>query len=355
MKELNLKSKAIKFFAIVEAIVLAVMPLTGCTQTDSQSKKSVVSAKVSSDNGTGDLPTVRLGVLSASNLLWEAQIGIDKGIFKKNGINVEYTEFGSGIESVNQIVAGNLDIGFVADFAGINRIGSTQDKTDLRFIAPLSKTATYALYVDPEQVSKIEDIKGKGVMVALGTVLEYFNGVTFTKGGFTKNDVDIIPLEAPTDVLALAKSEKAAAYWTAGETARKLQEDYGWKKLIGQADIGITTNNMFMANNAYANGNKETIAKFLKSFEEIADYEENNREDTIDYISKKDGIDKQFIEVSLDAEVRSDVFDQDVYDGLQIIENWCSENKFYDKDYSIKDFINAEALKSIDSSKVTYK
>ena len=117
---------------LTAALVLGV---TGCGNTTE--KKTTEQANGSSEELTteaGETQTVRLGVWTGGIDHYLAVVGTEQGIFQKHGIDLETTEFASGINTIDAIVTGQLDIGMIADFAGVNRIGNTQDNFDSKII-----------------------------------------------------------------------------------------------------------------------------------------------------------------------------------------------------------------------------
>ncbi len=347
-----------QFIATLLLLTFVLTSAVGCGSANSTVKTTNNAGNSKNEKNSdisSDLKTIRLGVLSASSLAWFAQIGDEQGIYKKHGLNVVTSEFAAGIDSVDQLVSGQLDVGFVADFAGINRIGATSDKTDLRFFSSFSKSGAWTLYVNPDEIKTLSDLKGKGVIVSLGTFIEYLNGRTFEKAGITKDDVELLPIEAPTDVIALAKSGAASAFWTTGETAKKLADDYGWVPFATQADIGVNTNTMYMANNDYITNNNDTIKSFIEANDEIFEYVKNNKDEAVKFIASKNNAEESYISLSIDSATYSTTLDKEVYDGLDEVNAWCFKNGFYKNKFNLADFINTDALAEIDPNKASWK
>lgn len=62
---------------------------------------------------------------------YASYVGVEQGIFEKYGINLEITEYAFGINTIDAIANGNADVGDMADYAAVNRLGTTLDQTNL--------------------------------------------------------------------------------------------------------------------------------------------------------------------------------------------------------------------------------
>lgn len=131
----------------ITAVTLGMSLLSGCSKSSGQAENtttagSAVSSsaetKTSETSGNNDLKVVREAVMSNNLDQWLAIIGTEKGFFEDEGIKLEVTEFAAGINTVDAIVTGQADIGVLADYAAVNRIGNTQDKTNLRILFRLA-------------------------------------------------------------------------------------------------------------------------------------------------------------------------------------------------------------------------
>lgn len=336
-----------KIVSKLMAVVLVFsLVLTGCGSSQEDSAASA--------DGE-ELTTIRFGVMTGTLSHWLTEIGTEKGIFEKHGLQIEMSEFSAGINTVDAMVQGSLDIGGVADFAGINRIGSTQDETDLRFFVRVGTSNSFSLYANPETVNSLEDLKGKGVVIQLGTVIEYWVGKTLELAGLTKEDVELAELEnLTTDLLAVANSGDADAAWANGETAKKLQEDYGWKQIMTQEDLGLNTYNLSVSTEEYLKANQETVQKFIEANNEIMEYVENNHDDAVAIISERTGGETEVIESTLDTIEFDQSVTQEMVDALNDIGTWAYENGFFDKEYDVADYINTDALAAAFPDMVSY-
>lgn len=337
-----------KVITLMVAMVLVFsMVLTGCGQGSSDKNTT------SESSGSGELTTIRLGVMTSNISHQYAIIGQEQGIYEKYGLNVEVTEYAAGINTVDALATGQLDVGFVADFAGINRIGNTSSDSNLRFFAQIASSSMTKFYVNPEKIKTLSDLKGKNIITLLGTVWEYWNAQTLEEAGLTADDVEYKAVDSAQDGLAIANSGEADAFWASGENATRL-EGYGWEPILTQEDLESATYQIYMTNEEYLSQNQETIQEFLKATQEIIDYINDNTDDAADIIYDKTGMSQDVFKNSLTAYELGLDFDQKVYDELNAINNWAYDNGYYDNAYNLADFINTDALAAAYPDKVSW-
>ncbi|MDR0722006.1 MAG: ABC transporter substrate-binding protein, partial [Treponema sp.] len=100
-------------FSLPAALLVAALISSGCA------KKKTVSESAET------IDTIRLGVMTDSILAYAADIGIAEGIFAKHGLEVDVASFAAGINTIDAVTIGQMDIGFGADFAVLNRLGGS--------------------------------------------------------------------------------------------------------------------------------------------------------------------------------------------------------------------------------------
>lgn len=326
---------------------------TAVTDTVDAATDTTADTATDTAEAPAELTKVRYAAMTGANTLWFGLIGQETGIFEKYGLDVEITEFASGIETVDSITMDQADIGFVTDFAGLNRFGNTQGRSDIKFFEEQSRSGAYALYVNPEKISTIEDLKGKKVLVVKGTFLEYLNAVTAEQGGFTMADVEEVPVSGMPDAFAAASSGGADAMWTAGDGATKLAE-LGWTPIKRQTDIGIFTYTFHVASNQYLTDNAETVQKFIQAYEEVNQYTYENQDEAAEIINAKTGYDPElFKKVLAASEVKAELT-QEAVDALVKVDEWAVNNGYYSPNLNVTDYINSDALKAVFPENVTY-
>ncbi|MCD8018754.1 MAG: ABC transporter substrate-binding protein [Clostridiales bacterium] len=113
-----MKQKAVSLLLVLGLAI----GLTGCQSNSNVKNEGTEDTLVTEES---NYETIRVGVFTGGLDHYLAVIGSEEGIFQEYGINLELTEFASGINTVDAIVTGQADVGMAADFALVNRIGNT--------------------------------------------------------------------------------------------------------------------------------------------------------------------------------------------------------------------------------------
>lgn len=348
-----MKGRKTKLMTGILAMALTLGLATGCgtTQSASQSDGSV--------NATTHASKIRVGVMTGANEHFLILEGKEQGIYEKYGLDIEYTEFATGVEAVSAIATGQLDVAEVMDFGLINRLGQTSKQSELRVIAQNYVARTdaetengTAFYVNPETVSSLDDLKGKRVSVALGTQNEYQNARLYEYAGITVDDITQVPIEGMANVLAVAKNNEIDAVWSSGQTALNLREE-GWVPLVSGAEIGLVNRDIAVARDTFAE-DTDTLAKYFAARQEIVDYVTNNLDEAAAFISTKTGVTEDIFKNSILTNDLTNVINEETYNSLKELKEWSVANGRFE-DFDLDSFISADALKKQLPDNVSYK
>lgn len=294
----------------------------------------------------GEAETIRLGVMTGNIDHWIVEAGLEEGIFEKYGIQLEVTEFAAGVNTVDAIVTNQSDIGFLADYAAVNRLGNTQENTQLRMLARFVSSNASHLYVNPKEVTKLEDLSGKGVVTLPGTVWDYWNAQTYEAAGIPADEQKVVNVDSAQAALGVMTSGQGVAFWASGANARKMEEA-GMKTLIDLDELGLQTEQYFVTSAEYIKGNTETIKNFLQAVKEAQGWIEKNPEKAAQVVKEKTGIPSEQFQQSLKSITLTLDFNQDTIKHLSSIKNWALENGIFDQDFEITDYADTTLLKEL--------
>lgn len=345
---MNNKTKIKRGLALLFTVALIVVSLAACGTSATQPPSSGAASASS-------LSTVRLGLMANSDGAYLAAVAEDQGYFTKYGIKVETSTFSAGINTVDAIALGQLDIGYVADFAALNRFGST-DKSELRIFAKISSSnANNTKLFVAKDIGSLADLKGKGIVTQKGTVVEYWIAKALEKAGLTQNDVKLLPVGSAQEGIAIMESGQASAAWGFGQTAQKLEASGKFDALITQADVASATLAFGIANVSYLKNNQSTVEGYLKAMNDAVAFVQQNPDKAADIVLQRQNTPKettlaQFKSVTYDVN-----FKQDTVDALDNIYTWIAENGSLKVKYNVRDYIDTSALNAALPGSVDYK
>lgn len=357
-----------KISTFLSVAVISGLLLSGCgsstasTSTGGNSKTgSESSDNASSDSASGETTTIRYGLMTGATEHFIAVIGQEKGIYEKHGIDLQITEFASGMEAIGAVTTEQVDIAESMDYATINRIGTTSDKTNLvifgqNYVAAEIESAGSAgnqFYINPKSLSSIGELKGKSVSVALGTVNEYQNAKAYEKAGLTKDDIKEVSVGGITEVVALAERGDIDASWATSTSAEKLIE-LGWKPVLKDSEVGLRTLDVAVTSKTFAE-NTDVLADYIEARDEIVNYIHENTDEAAQIADEKTGIGVDMFKSMIAANDQTFQLTKDAYDTFVDIKDWAYKNGNFDTDYNVDDFLDTSALEKAFPDRVTYK
>ncbi|MCD7921582.1 MAG: ABC transporter substrate-binding protein [Clostridiales bacterium] len=348
------------------AILLAgftAFALAGCGSGDSSSDGSAASAGSSAEESSstatagsdGGLVTVRQALMTGNLDYYIAVIGKAQGIFEEYGVDLEYTEYAYGINTIDAVVNGTADIGNMANYALVNRFGNTSQDTDLIIFSELSSNSGQngGLYVSPEYADDLSSLDGSiGFITTVGTVWDFYNSAIFEYLGFDESEQNIISTDSTQTALAVVQNNEAAAWYAYGANAEHA-EDYGWVLAIPSEELGLTTGAYFVTSQSYNEENTEALAAWLEASQAAYDWINENQEEAAEYMENTTGLDPDDFYSTWESTVCAIGFSQEGVEDLEAMQEWCYANGKYDNEFVVRDFIDTSALELVFPEKVT--
>ena len=345
----NIIKKAV---ALLTGVVFAIAGLTGCGKNDENADKqttvqaaaaeATAAVEGSKGNEQTGLINVRLGVYTGGADHYIALVGKDQGIFEKYGLSIESYEFPSGIATVDAMTNDQVDIGMVADYALVNRIGNSFGKSPIRIISRVSNTYAYNLYVNPEKIKSDEDLKSAKIVTYRATIIDYFNALLGEKIGADLKDNLLTAADGATGLAAVVSGD-ADATWATGAGALKLLEA-GQVKYLNIRDINTYVDSYYVTTKEYLDKNSDVVTKFFKAVKETEEWILAHKEETAAIADKTALIPTEqslavFEEVGFLLDLPVDSIDH-----LESIKSYLIKNEIITEDYKISDYADASAL-----------
>lgn len=338
-----------KGLALLLALILA-LSLVSCgnsNETPAQSTSAGAEAVESTDtsveeNDSEGLFTLHLGVMTGNQDQWYAVVGDELGIFEQHGIKLDIAEFAAGINTIDAVITEQEDIGFVADYACINRLGNTQDTSNLKIISRLSTYSVDYFYVNPDKIQSLEDLAGKTIITLPGTVWDYKTAAVLDAAKIAKEDQVIVGTDSAQSGVALLISGEGDAMWASGTNGQKLEEA-GFVPLVDMEDLGLHTDSYYLTSETFLTEHKDVVEEYLAAAQETADWIYANQDEAAKIIEKRTGnLADQFLTDLSNIHIGIS-FPQETYDHLVDVKDWAVGNGNFE-DFDLKSFMDLSAL-----------
>lgn len=340
--------KLFQLFVLFTAIIIvAILTSCGKSQNSKQNTSSDEVSSASSKSTGSENDTIHLAVMTANIAHETAIIGQEKGIYDKYNLDLDITEFAMGINTVDAVTLSQADIGMIADYAWINRLGSTFENNELKIVARLSCATGEGtkFYLNTNMVKDISDLSGESIGTTTGTVYDYYNAKLIEKYGLT--DVDIQGTSAAAETAALYQSGEIAGFFGNGQAGTVAEEVEGTETPISLVDIGVYTNTYWVASASYLSENEDIVGRFLQATKEVYDYIDENKEEAAKIVYEKISVPEETFYATLDEIDRYIDLKQEDIDALNAINKWALEQGNYSTKFDAADYVYPDIIKSV--------
>jgi len=209
-------------------------------------------------------------------------IARDKGIFKKNGVDIDLIVMEDPKERFPTLMADKIQM-----------IASTVDTAllylkkpnDFQYVVAIDDSNGGDGIVAIKDIKTIADLKGRRVAVNEGSVSEFYLNVLLAKAGLKETDLKTINMTAGDAGGAfVAKRVDAALTWEPWLTKGK-STDFGHLLVDSSTTPGLITD-VIIVKTAWASAHQKDVAAIVKSWNEAVAYYRSNPDDAIAIMAK---------------------------------------------------------------------
>lgn len=245
-----------KSLALLMTLALGMGLMTGCqsktTEATANDSNAATEAATPVELKIGTMPTQAASIYA---------IGVEKGFFEKQGLNVKLTVFTSAVERDAAATAGQLD-GFVTDVIGLANLKN--GKYD--FVATSSEYENFSLVTSPKtKAVTAADLKGLKVGISNNTVADYMADQFLKDTAVEKVNLPKVPERMAT----LASDQIAAAVFP--EPFTTMITAKGGTVITSSAEMGIQPV-VFVFSQKTVDSSDEPVQKFYKAYNDIINY-----------------------------------------------------------------------------------
>src|SRR5262245_48032395 len=230
---------------------------------------------------------VRIGRAQAgSSQFVPVDVGIEAGIFKKHGLDVESSDFGGGPRVQQALTAGALDFA-IGSGPELAMIVKGTPEIGVAAMADAPYAVVLAVLNDGPQT--IADLKGKRIRGSHRCGLTYWLVQELSRRqGWGTDGFTIVPLGATTAQTAALKTKQIDGMIVEVNAGYRLEEEKSGRVLVQFGDL-IKTFHIYIlyAHTDFAAKNPAAVRAFLAGWLETIDWMQKNRERTIDIVRRK--------------------------------------------------------------------
>jgi ABC-type nitrate/sulfonate/bicarbonate transport system substrate-binding protein len=233
------------------------------------------------------LTTVRVGQPQAGTFQFvPLQVGIEAGIFKAHGVDVQVTDFGGGPRVQQALTADSIDI---AIGSGPELALEVKGAPEIAVAAMADAPYSVLLAVLKDSPVKTpEDLKGKIVSVSSKGSLTYWLAQELSRQlGWGPEGFTIAPLGSTAAQTAALKTHQIDGMIVEANAGYRLEEEGSGRVLVQFGDR-IKTFHIYVlyARRGFADSQPEAVRAFLAGWFDTIAYMRQHRQETIDIVRR---------------------------------------------------------------------
>jgi ABC-type nitrate/sulfonate/bicarbonate transport system substrate-binding protein len=236
---------------------------------------------------------LRVGKAQAQQFAFvPVHVGVETGIFKKHGLDIEISNFGGDAKLLQALAADAIDIAL----GGGPTIAFVQKGTPMLGIAALADApGTIMMVVLKDGPVKTEDdLKGRTVSVSTAGSLTYWLTKELSRQkGWGNDGIKIAPLGTPTAQIAALKTGQIDGVVTETSSILRLEEEGVGRILVRFRDrIKDFHVHAAFASRKAIDGNPEAIRAFLAGWFESVRWMKDHKDQTVEIAARMAGVPK---------------------------------------------------------------
>jgi NitT/TauT family transport system substrate-binding protein len=214
------------------------------------------------------------------------QVAQDKGLFAKNGVDVELKYFDSYTDSLNALATGNLN----ANSQTLNDTLSSVSGGAKQTIVLVNDNSTgNDQIIARDGITSIADLKGKKVAAEQGTVDHYLLLLALKKAGLTAKDVQFTPLATDAAAAAFVAGKVDAVGAFAPFTTTALGRG-GSKAIATSKDFPGAIPDHLVFNADFVKGHGAQVQAIVKTWFDTLAWIKANPADAVAIMAKRGGV-----------------------------------------------------------------
>jgi NitT/TauT family transport system substrate-binding protein len=238
------------------------------------------------DNHPPDV--VRIGYLANDHHSAALMVAQSKGMFEKEGLKVELTQFNVGSDMVIAMAAGKIDVGYVGTAPTTMAIGKGMP---LKIVAAVNEEGSGIVVAKNSTINNLSDFNGKLVIPAKGSIQDILLNYMFQQNNISSANVNVMEMDLSLMPNALQSGlVDGSIVWEPYVTMAST-EGYG-KTLILSSEIWKNHPCcVIVSSDNFRNNHPDKLRTLLKIHKEATNYINNNPDDAALLLSQKFKID----------------------------------------------------------------
>lgn len=254
-------------------------------------------------------------------------IGLEKGYFAQEGLEVELVQFTSGPPSVAALVAGDIDISFLGHGAFSLVL---EGQVDVIAVDCLSNAEEILARTD-SGIRTVEDLKDRTLACSYGTSGENFLDMVLDYNKLFRDDINVVNMDVAGTVSALVRGQvEAVSLWV--PYTNEIREQLGSEGIVVVADCVELRDVMalpmcWVSTDKYIDGHQDTVLLFVRALYRCLNDRARNPEEAVALVAER--LDMRYDDLWPDIKTAEWFTSESVYGYLMdgSVEKWYQEQQ----------------------------
>jgi NitT/TauT family transport system substrate-binding protein len=261
---------------------------------------------------------VGVGVDPSYTTWWVAQ---DKGFFAKYGITAELTQFPSGAEIADGVMAGELDFGASGTATWMPRFVRSDN---LRLVATQATSTDNFKMAALTSLKTLADVKGKKLGTVQGSTTDYLWALVAKKLNVPESELGITPVPPPELPAALDRGDIQAFFvWEPWPT--KAVQISGKDKvhiLASSGDVGYFQSFSIVGNKNFIQSKPDVTVRMLAAMRDASAFMKTNRAEAVKITAARNKVPLDIAEYIMGLYNFDIAFGDTIVSGAKVEEAW---------------------------------
>ncbi len=214
------------------------------------------------------------------------QVAQEKGLFEKNGVNVELKWFDSYTESINALSSGAID----ANSQTLNdTLASVSGGAKLSIVLTNDNSTGNDKIIARDGIASIADLKGKKVAVEQGTVDHYLLLLALQQAKLTEKDIELVNLLTDAAAAAFVGGQVDAVAAFAPFTSKALERP-GSRAIATSAEFPGAIPDHLVVSETLSKERQKEVQAVVNTWFETVKWIKENKDAANEIMAKRGGV-----------------------------------------------------------------
>jgi NitT/TauT family transport system substrate-binding protein len=327
----------LRFYAIC-GLLFAVLIFGGC----------LWSANINKTTNKVNVENLKVGVFKGefSSLIYLAD---EKGFFKDNGLNVELSEYDSGVKAVLALLNKEVDVADGAEFVAVSNINGK----DLRIFSAINSISNaIRLIAKKDKIFDVTSLVGKKIGIKSKSQAEFFMGSYLTLNLLKADDIKLIDID-PSAMSGALKNNQLDGVVVWDPFASNIEEMLGADSFVSDVQSGRDFYFLTMTRQEIIKEKPEVLKKFLSALIQAESFAKQHNDQAKEAVKNRLGYDQEYIDKVWPHYGLKVFLPQTLLVTMEDEAKWLGKGAGGSQLPNYLDFIDYSILGSLDNNRVT--